>query len=118
MKKLNDMEKKASSKVLGDLRSHAQKMMNDKMKGLKKVTVASDSKEGLSKGLETAEKILKGKSPLEEESEESEIETPELEENEEEELEESSDEPSEMSEEEIDAKLKELMQLKESFKNK
>jgi hypothetical protein len=27
MKKLNDMEKKASSKVLGDLRSHAQKMM-------------------------------------------------------------------------------------------
>jgi hypothetical protein len=60
-KKLSPMEQRASSKVLGDLRKSTQDMMKGKMDGLKKVTVASDSKEGLKKGLEIAKKIT-GKS--------------------------------------------------------
>lgn len=58
MKKLSPVEQRASSKVLDELRKSAQGMMHDKMKGLKKVTVASDSKEGLKQGLSKAEDIL------------------------------------------------------------
>jgi len=38
--------------------------MADKLKDLKKVTVASDSKEGLEKGLSKAQEILKKRSEL------------------------------------------------------
>lgn len=132
MKKLSDVEKKASSKVLSDLRSHAQSMMNNKMKGLKKVTVASDSKEGLKAGLEKAEEILGskgsasdltkspkgevfGKSKSEELDEENPEEIEGLESDESEVEEEDSEE---MSEEELDAKIKELMSLKSKLQNK
>lgn len=82
MKKLSPVEQKASSKVLDELRKHAQEMMSGKMKGLKKVVVASDSKEGLKKGLSKAEEILGTKksgsdltkSPLNEEFGKSEVE--------------------------------------------
>ena len=134
MKKLNGMEQKAGSKVLDELRAHAQKLMSGKMKGLKKVTVASDSPEGLKKGLNVAEDMLGKdseltKSPLGEvlgnkskigkshESHPSEIEG--LEEQDHEDLEsdefeagEAEGEEEQMSEEELDAKIKELMQLK------
>lgn len=56
-KKLSPMEQRSSSKVLDELRKHTQGLMKGKMDGLKKVTVASDSKEGLSKGLELAKKL-------------------------------------------------------------
>ncbi len=59
-KKLSEMEQKASLKALGDYRGEAQKLMKDKMKNLKKVTVASDSEEGLKEGLEKAEDLIKG----------------------------------------------------------
>lgn len=65
-KKLSPMEQKASSKVLDALRGETQKMLKGKMDGIKKVTVASDSKEGLAKGLDLAKKIA-GKSVDEEE---------------------------------------------------
>ncbi len=138
MKKLNEIEKKAGSKVLDELRKHAQSMMSGKMKGLKKVTVASDSAEGLKKGLNVAEEIVnkKGseltKSPLGEvfgkskmekldESHPDEIEGLESDEHEESESaeyeageEEESDEN--LSEEELDAKIKHLMSLKANIK--
>lgn len=57
-KKLSPMEQRASSKVLGDLRKSMQGSMKGKMDNLKKVTVASDSKEGLKKGLDLAKKVL------------------------------------------------------------
>lgn len=132
MKKLSEIEKKASSKVLGELRKHTQQMMNDKMKGLKKVTVASDSAEGLKKGLSKAEELIKGKMPkeddlltpeegeldkahgLEEESEEEEAsESPEMEASEDESMEEHEyDEEECKTPEEIDAKIKELLKKK------
>jgi len=121
-KKLSPVEKKASQTVLGDLRKHMQGMLSDKMKGMKKVTVASDSKEGLKKGMETAEKILKSKDdvstdllePKDEISKQTEEELPE---GDSEFLEDSSEEEEAsecdgMSEEELDAKIKELMAAK------
>lgn len=67
-KKLSPMEQRASSKVLGDLRGTAQEMMKGKMDKLKKVTVASDSKQGLKKGLSIAEKVLAGEKADDEEA--------------------------------------------------
>jgi len=127
MKKLSDIEKKASSKVLGELRSHAQSMMNDKMKGLKKVTVASNTKEGLKEGLNKAEEILGTKKTKEDEANPEEIdnlETEETEDSDEHEAGESEEyeageeegEEESMSEEELDAKIKELMALKDKMK--
>lgn len=140
MKKMSPIEQKASSKVLSDLRSHAQSMMSDKMKNLKKVTVASDSKEGLKKGLNKAEEILEDEndseltqSPLGEKFGKSKINTdlaedPEeiegLESDESEESEESEDTEEEeseyanMSEHEIDQKIKEFMALKDKLQKK
>jgi len=117
VKKLSPMEQKASGKVLEELRKHAQDMMKGKMANLKKVTVASDSKEGLKKGLATAEKIIEGKKPeesacpmcgekdcqcdKEESADEEASETPEDETTEE-----------EMTADEIDSRIKELLALK------
>lgn len=133
-KKLSEIEKKASSKALGDLRQHMQGMMNDKMKGVKKVTVASDSEKGLEKGLSMAEEMLKAKSassltksPKGEMFGKSKVE--ELEEESPEEIEglEETEEPSEESEEEmeecdtpqkIDAKIDELMKMKAAMLKK
>lgn len=60
-------KKNAKMSVLQDLK----KMMDDSiagdLKGLKKVTVASDSKEGLKEGLEKAEDVLEGQEEMEEE---------------------------------------------------
>ena len=139
MKKLNEIEKKAGSKVLDELRKHAQSMMSGKMKGLKKVTVASDSPEGLKKGLNIAEDIVGkksgseltksplgevfGKSKVEklDESHPSEIEglggeEHELEESDEFEAGEMEGEEENLSEEELDAKIKHLMSLKANIK--
>ena len=81
-KEMSGSEKSAKMSVLKDLSSEMAGMMGDKLKGLKKVTVASDSKEGLKEGLSKAEDLLEGKLPessmvSEEDSEESE---PEMEE--------------------------------------
>jgi uncharacterized membrane protein YvbJ len=54
-KTLSPMEKDARMGVVGALKKAAEGAMADK--GLKKVTVASDSKEGLEKGLEMAKKV-------------------------------------------------------------
>jgi len=126
MKKLNEIEKKAGSKVLDELRKHAQSMMSGKMKGLKKVTVASNTPEGLKKGLSTAEKILESKknisSDLLEPEEELEKQTEddslehESEESPEYEAGENEGEEENLSEEELDAKIKHLMSLKANIK--
>lgn len=57
-KKVNSLEQKAKMGVLGDLRDQAAGMMNDKLKGLKKVEVSSDSPKGLEKGLNLAKDIV------------------------------------------------------------
>ena len=57
-KKLSPIEQKASSQVLDALRKETQGMLKGKMDGLKKVTVASNSPEGLKKGLDLAKKVV------------------------------------------------------------
>lgn len=64
---MSENKKNAKMSVLQDLK----KMMDDSiagdLKGLKKVTVASDSKEGLKEGLEKAEDVIEGQEEMEEE---------------------------------------------------
>jgi len=56
----------AKRKVIEDLRAMAQDMLKEKVGGsLKKVTVASDSKEGLQAGLEKAKELVQTPNPEE-----------------------------------------------------
>lgn len=106
------MEKKAKAKA--EMLKELSKEMSDDMyspmkgmlgkKGMKKVSVMSDSPEGLEKGLSMAEKLmqLKSKENGEEDSmEESEEESPEME---------AQDELSEMSPQEMEAMYEMLKQ--------
>lgn len=52
------LEKQAKMDVLGELSKQAGSMMGDKIRGLKKVTVASNDKEGLEEGLEKAKELI------------------------------------------------------------
>lgn len=123
-KKLSDMEKKASMNVLNDFRGEAQKLMKDKMNGLKKVTVASDSSLGLKKGLEKAEDLLKGSDKWSSEQANENFEDredhPEMDDAEEygHEMEEEMEDGEEcdMSEDEINKKIMELMAMKKKAK--
>lgn len=57
-KKLSPMEKKGKEESLSSLIDDMMGMDGDKVKGLKKVTVASDSPKGLSKGLQEAKELI------------------------------------------------------------
>lgn len=57
-KSLSPMESAAKASVLEELRSMASEHMGKKLDGLKKVSVASDSKEGLEHGLEKAREMV------------------------------------------------------------
>lgn len=97
--KMDPEYKSAKMGVLKDLHGEMSKLIGDDLKGMKKVTVASPSDEGLKMGLEKAEELMEGK----EESEEAE----ESEEGEGEESEEM-----EMTPEEIEKKIAKLEALK------
>lgn len=56
--KLSDNEKKAKSHVLENIRDLAHSAMSDKLKGLKKVSVAAPNQEGLQHGLDLAKHIV------------------------------------------------------------
>jgi len=59
---MDDVEKTAKMGILGEMEGASRDMLGDRLQGkLKKVTVASDSKAGLAKGLEKAEDILSDK---------------------------------------------------------
>lgn len=106
--------KAAMAKELSDL------LGGDMIDGMKKVTVASDSSEGLEKGLERAQEVLNSKS-MKDESDEMDEESENME-DESEEMEDESEEESEDSEEMADvedeiAKLeKQIAQLKKKKK--
>lgn len=57
-KKLSPMEKKGKEETLQSLIDDMMGMDGDKVKGLKKVTVASDSPKGLEKGLDKAKELI------------------------------------------------------------
>lgn len=61
-KGMSDVEKDAKKNALGELSSIAKKAMGEKLGGIKKVEVASDSKEGLEAGLDMAKEKLEDKS--------------------------------------------------------
>jgi hypothetical protein len=110
-KSMSDTEKDAKKSVLGDLKKMAEGVMGEKIKGLKKVSVSSDSPEGLKAGLEKAEEIIGSEVDERPEGEE------EIEESEDSMFEESKDESEEsLSEEELDKQIQELMKKKEQLK--
>lgn len=74
-KPMSDVEKQAKKSVLGELSSVAKEAMGSKLNGMKKVTVASDSPEGLKKGLSMAEKLAGKEEGMEHEG----MESPEME---------------------------------------
>lgn len=128
-RELSPSERDAKMHVLGDIHSMAKEMMGDGLKGLKKVTVASPSKEGLEEGLETAKDIV-GHAPAAPDTapevgghvsdEDHESMEDEMEESPEHEAAESPEEEQSehegMSDEEIDAKIAELEKLKKARK--
>lgn len=110
-KKMSPVEQEAKMSVVEEMGQMATDAMKDKLHGLKKVTVAAKDKAGLAKGLEKAEEIVEG----EDESPEGmmaheALETPEEEMEEESAL--ASEDEDEMTEDEINAKIEELMKLK------
>lgn len=57
---LHPAEKQAKMDVVNELRQMASEAMHDKMDGLKKVSVMSDSEEGLKHGLDKAKEVVSG----------------------------------------------------------
>jgi hypothetical protein len=126
-KEISPMERDAKMGVLGDIRDEMANHMSDRLNGLKKVSVASDSPAGLKTGLEKAKEIVdkmpqgeaspeemekaQGDDSIEDESREESLESPEEEASEGEGYE-------DMSEDEINKKLEELMQLKKHIQSK
>lgn len=55
---LSDQEASAKMSVLKNLRGKSDSSAADKLKGMKKVSVMSDSEEGLEQGLEKAKEIV------------------------------------------------------------
>jgi len=99
----SEMLKELSREMSDDMYSPMKGMLDKK--GMKKVSVMSDSPEGLKKGLTMAEKLMQLKSSQNGEETESEEESPEMEESED-----MSEDMSEMSEEEMMAMFELLKQ--------
>jgi len=99
------MEAKAAA--IKNLMEEMRSLMGSDLKdGLKKVTVASDSSEGLKEGLDKAQSLM-GEMPEEESEEEESMESPEFEASEDESAEHGSDEDKKIAELE-----KQLLELK------
>lgn len=64
---MSDVEKDAKMSVMKDLRDRAASSLGEKLKGMKKVSVASDSEAGLKEGLDKAKEIMEGKEDMDEE---------------------------------------------------
>ena len=70
-KEMSPVDKQATGDVLHDLMSYLSSLQGDKVKGLKKVTVASNDPKGLVMGLSKAKDMLKdGEDESEDESSE------------------------------------------------
>jgi len=59
-KPMSEMEKKAKLDSVNELRDAAQEAMGGKLDGLKKVSVLSDSSQGLKHGLDKARQVMSG----------------------------------------------------------
>lgn len=110
-KRLSSNEKEAKMNVLGELGNKAGKNMVERLKGMKKVSVMSDSPEGLKEGLDTAEELVEG---AEGEDKPEDVLAPDYKTQGEEEMAEL--DCSDMSDEELDANIQALMMEKASRK--
>ncbi len=136
-KEMSGNEKEAKMSVVQALRDFAAGEMSKKMDGLKKVSVASDSKEGLEKGLDKAKEMIGSKPERDEAGEDQYDETEESDQEQKSEAErgvdqhpaefadtphgdyangDESDSNEEMSEDDINEKLAHLMSLKQKLK--
>jgi len=121
-KKVKPEEMGAKKSVLQELRADMADKMGSKLGGLKKVSVAAPDAESLKKGLEKAEDIVEGMDGLQDQSEEYSdgAEDEMLEEASESDAmampDEMSEESDRMSEDEIDAKIQELLLKKQKLK--
>lgn len=112
--KMSPNAQKAKLSVLKDLHKQASDAMTGDLKGMKKVTVAADSKDGLKEGLEKAEDMLGMEN--EDEGEDREYDSADKALGEQSEgFEDQQDESEPMDEEEIEAKIQELLALKEKL---
>jgi len=107
---MSPMVKQAKMGILENLRDMADSQMGEKLMNMKKVSVASDSKEGLASGLEKAKEMIESQADEESSEDESDMEAMDARNHMEEDAEQAA-----MSEEEINAKLEELMKLKEQL---
>jgi 3-phosphoglycerate kinase len=115
-KTISPIHKEARSNVLEDLMDHLGDMGMDKINGLKKVTVAANTKEDLAKGLNKAtEMVQKGPMGAMEDEDVSDHGANEVEESEEESPEHEASEDSE-SEDDIKQKIEELQAKLKSMK--
>ncbi len=115
-KGMSSSEQKAKLAALKEAHGLASGMMKDGLSGAKKVSVMSDSKEGLEKGLDMAKKIVDKKPELgEDEMEDSEMS--DSMEAAQEGYEDQQDESMPMDEDDIDAQIEHLMKLKEKLQN-
>lgn len=105
-----DHEREAKMDVVKQMKSDMAELMGDKLKGSKKITVASDSKEGLKAGLDKAEQLLAGGGLAAAADDEDHIEKDEPVEDSESPL----VEGDELSEEELDEQLARLMAMKKA----
>lgn len=111
-KKMSGPEKQAKMDAVREIDGMASKMMGDKLKGIKQVSVAAPDKEGLKEGLEMAEEIVGGDEAQDSKDQE---DLKEQESSEEQEpSEESAEEAEESPEEKIRRLEEELEQLKRS----
>lgn len=132
---MGDTERDAKMSVLEHVKDLAQNMMKDKLGGLKKVTVASDSPEGIQEGLMKAKAMLgshgEDSSDDSDEGEDhamphpdthseasSSSEPSESPADEAAEMESDEHDSDDLSEDEVDQKLQELMALKERMQAK
>lgn len=104
-KSMSPAEKKAKLSALKEAHGMASDMMKKGLDGAKKVSVMSDSPEGLKKGLDMAEKIVG-----EQEDEDSEL--GDKMEDAQEGYDDQQDESMPLDEDEIDAEIQRLMELK------
>ena len=107
-KKLSPIEGKAKKDVLSGLSDEMGGKLGERLSGLKKVSVAAPSKEGLEEGLDKAKELL-GDMPEEESEDDGEHEMPSGEMMKDEDMAQYAD----CSAEELQAKINMLMKLKE-----
>lgn len=125
---MSEPEKMAKMSTLNNIKKTMSSAMMDKLKGLKKVSIMSDSPEGLQEGLHAAQKIVEG-SPEEEQQESPEEEAQEPSSDEEQMADimekdsrglspEHAGEEEHLSEEDIDQEIAELQAMKEKLKQR